>query len=535
MERAGKIPTIPPPKGKRKRKTDPNVIFQGRGGDWLLSTIEKKRILLNNIHGVDIDHQAVEVTKLSLLLKVLENENQDTLNRQLTLWRERALPDLGNNIKCGNSLVGPDFYDKMGPSSLFADEETVYRVNIFDWKDKLDGFGEIMDAGGFDVILGNPPYIPIELMSDYEKTYYQRVFPQLERKYDSSIVFIIALLQKLSPQGRLGYISSLTWQTGENYKRLRELLFESYGVERIVNLPFDVFKSAYVDTGVYVLTSFSQPAYDIFRFPKKAKINSLDGLAYTTVERKLIKAPDYKIILNPVSQLIFNRASNRDDFEYLGEFTISTQGLATSRFKRTEYPSEIETCYSFLEKGQVYRYRLEVDAISYADMSDKQSLRRFYENEPKLLIRRVINRQDRLMATFFDEKMVFKKDLNPFIVTSSAYDAKFVLGVINSRLISYLYVNSSSIATKDDFRQTTLAELRRLPIPRCDEENQEKLVLLVDSMLVLNKKLQEANIPDTKNHIERQITVVDRQIDNLVYELYELTTEEINAVEEAVQ
>jgi hypothetical protein len=85
-------------------------IYQGAGGQWFLTTQEKKRILLNNVYGVDIDNQAVEVTKLSLLLKVLEGENQDSLTRQLKMWRERALPDLGNNIKCGNSLIGPDFY-----------------------------------------------------------------------------------------------------------------------------------------------------------------------------------------------------------------------------------------------------------------------------------------------------------------------------------------------------------------------------------------------------------------------------------------
>ena len=71
----------------------------------------KKRILLNNIFGVDIDPQAVEVTKLSLLLKVLEGETQQTLATQLRLFHERALPDLADNIKCGNSLIGPDFYN----------------------------------------------------------------------------------------------------------------------------------------------------------------------------------------------------------------------------------------------------------------------------------------------------------------------------------------------------------------------------------------------------------------------------------------
>ncbi len=76
-----------------------------------MTAAERKRILLDHIYGVDVDPQAVEVTKLSLLLKVLEGENTESLERQLRLFRQRALPDLASNIKCGNSLIGPDFYE----------------------------------------------------------------------------------------------------------------------------------------------------------------------------------------------------------------------------------------------------------------------------------------------------------------------------------------------------------------------------------------------------------------------------------------
>jgi hypothetical protein len=139
------------------------TLYQGMGSDWRLTTAERKRILLNNIYGVDIDPQAVEVTKLSLLLKVLEGESEQTIVRQLKLFHERALPDLGNNIKCGNSLIGTDFYntpltslfrgEKMDSSLArgaggVSDEER-YRINPFDWAAE---FSEIMKAGGFDVV-----------------------------------------------------------------------------------------------------------------------------------------------------------------------------------------------------------------------------------------------------------------------------------------------------------------------------------------------------------------------------------------------
>ncbi len=116
-------------KGKNPR------IYLSSSGDWMLATVEKKRILLNNIHGVDIDPQAVEVTKLSLLLKVLEDENKESIGKQLSFFHRRALPDLANNIKCGNSLIGSDFYSynsTSGSYTLFTEEEQ-YRINAFDW------------------------------------------------------------------------------------------------------------------------------------------------------------------------------------------------------------------------------------------------------------------------------------------------------------------------------------------------------------------------------------------------------------------
>ncbi len=83
------------------KKIDKKIIHKGRDGEWRLRIQEKKRILLNNIYGVDIDSNAVEVSKLSLLLKVLEDERIDTDEQQQKLLQERVLPNLGNNIKSG--------------------------------------------------------------------------------------------------------------------------------------------------------------------------------------------------------------------------------------------------------------------------------------------------------------------------------------------------------------------------------------------------------------------------------------------------
>jgi SAM-dependent methyltransferase len=162
-----------------------------RTGHWRLTIEEKKRILTTHLFGVDIDPQAVEVTKLSLLLKVLEGETDQSFSLSQLAFADRALPNLADNIKCGNSLIGPDYF--MG--KLFADPEEMKSVHPFDWK---HGFPEAMKAGGFDCIIGNPPYIPIESMSGAERAYYQDHHRELERKFDSSIIFILKALSMLT-------------------------------------------------------------------------------------------------------------------------------------------------------------------------------------------------------------------------------------------------------------------------------------------------------------------------------------------------
>ena len=169
--------------------------YKDVNGNLHLSARKKRDILVNNIYGVDIDRQAVEVTQMSLYLKVLEGENSDTLNPQMTIaLKEVYLPSLTKNIKCGNSLIGTDF---MAQGDLF-NEEVRRKVNPFDWEAE---FPEIMKNGGFDCVIGNPPYIPIETMSESERIYYQNHFPQLQRKFDSSVIFILAGTAKLKVSG----------------------------------------------------------------------------------------------------------------------------------------------------------------------------------------------------------------------------------------------------------------------------------------------------------------------------------------------
>ena len=151
----------------------------------------------------------------------------------------------------------------------------------------------------------------------------------------------------------------------------------------------------------------------------------------------------------------------------------------------------------------------------------------------------MINWQDRLDAALFDKQKVFKKGINPFVFSDESWNPKYVLDIINRRLISYLSVNTSSIATKDDFRQTTLAELRRLPIPKVDltrhpeKLRHDRMMALVEQMLAGQKQLAAAQSDGDRDFYGHKCAGLARQIDALVYDLYGLTPDEVKIVEGA--
>ncbi len=206
-----------------KGKTPP--LYQSQRGGWRLTIDERKRILLNNIYGVDIDHQAVEVTKLSLLLKVLEGENEQSVGKQGQIVQARVLPDLSNNIKCGNSLIGPDFYD--GGQMSLLEEEEIYRVNVFDWDAE---FADIMADGGFDAVIGNPPYVRQESLKEL-KTYFQKRFAVYHGVADLYAYFIERGVSLLKPDGLFSYIVANKWFRANYGKPLRQWMKQQHLVE----------------------------------------------------------------------------------------------------------------------------------------------------------------------------------------------------------------------------------------------------------------------------------------------------------------
>jgi hypothetical protein len=241
---------------KHARGANPRI-YQSSSDDWRLTTTERKRILLAHIYGVDIDYQAVEVTKLSLLLKALEGETKESVERML-FHKERALPDLADNIKCGNSLIGSDFY--IGKQRDLFDEKEALRINAFDWKGK-HGFPKIFsgESPGFDAVIGNPPYVRPHNMDAADKEYFWKHFTTFVAKSDLYCCFIERSVSVLRSRGHMGFIVSHGWLRLDSFEQLRKFLLAQTNVREIIDFTGNVFADAHVRACILIFQKTQRP------------------------------------------------------------------------------------------------------------------------------------------------------------------------------------------------------------------------------------------------------------------------------------
>ena len=505
------------------------ALMAANGGGWKLTTARMKEILVNNIHGVDIDAQAVEVTKLSLLLKVLEEESG-----QLSLGIERVLPDLGRNIQCGNSLIGEDYFE----GQLVVDEKERQRVNPFEWE---TSFPSVFKKGGFDAVIGNPPY-GAEI-SKRNLEYIIQTYPKTKKFPDSYCFFTIKASQIIKIQGLLGFIVPNTFCDLENCDDFREW-FLSENKLLAINQTGWAFKDAIVDTIVFILErTISKEDYSI--------IISNGEKHYYKFIHEFINHPRKKIDYRNDSVNVALLAK-MEQYPCLSDFVTSKAGVKLYEKGKGTPPQSEKTLQNrpFTKKddqpegwrplfrgGDVNRYSIcsPKEFVNYGPwLAAPRNFELF--DSPKIIMRRT---DDKLKSSIEKTNAICVNSCHVIKINKIAqnvFSYEYLVGLLNSTLLQKVFEIQNPQMVGKIFSEIKVIYVDRLPIKPIDfskpneVKQHDRMVALVERMLELHKRT--AQTPQEQERLARDIASTDREIDKLVYELYGLTAEEIKIVEE---
>ena len=551
------------PQSHTRGKNPPLVATEG--GEYRLTTETKKRILTSSIYGVDIDAQAVEVTKLSLLLKLLEGEAG-----QLSLGFERVLPNLDQNIRCGNSLIGWDYFQ----GQMFPDEEELQRVNPSDWQ---RAFPHVFAAGGFDAVIGNPPYIRQESLGD-DKPYYQSIYEVFTGTADIYSYFIEKGVKLLAPGGQYSYIVANKWLRAKYGFKLRQWL-KTKCIEEITDFgDLPVFTGAttyplilrvsnnpphfqprvttvetldFVSLQDYVeehgeisdQTCFEDDGWSLAGkqtqdLLAKIRQNSIPlgdyvkGKVYRGILTGLNKAfvidqatKDRLIAEDPRSAELIKPFAQGRDIKRYAPITVKQYLIFTRRgININNYPAVKTYLSQFKEElmpkpanwkgpwkgrkpGSYAWYEIQ-DAIDY------------YEEflKPKIVYPNICKQPE----FTFDQTGIYTNQ-KCFIIPS---DDLYLLGILNSSVSMFLFTQMFP-KLRGDFYEPGWVYFKNYPIHVIDPLNtaevqqRDQIYNLVGKMLELHK--YNPTTPQEHKQSQRSIEIAENEINYLVYKLYGLT------------
>jgi type I restriction-modification system DNA methylase subunit len=525
-----------------------------------LSIREKSQILREHIFGVDIDEQAVEVTKLSLMLKMLEGEHGMVHGRSI-------LPMLDQNIKCGNSLISGDTLEL---KKYFGDDW--YKVKPFNWDEELRKV--MVGEGGFDVVIGNPPYVNAKVLVELFEAYRRYLessdkYKTLFQKWDIYIAFVEKGLELIKKDtGLLSMIIPYPYIHQMYAQKSRELICNKFTILSIVDLSeWKIFQDAVVRNCIIVIRKRSSKDY---------KINILkmekENIFYVHSEipqRSLARGKTSIWNIDQTKPLFFPD----DKFINLGDCCFVSKGMvlnadevkAKGKFKKKDLISAVSSkihTKKYIEGKDIDRYRifrtqyLEWNTERVPNLISRPTFPELYEC-PKILVNKLggikatIDYQHlyceqtiRVVVLFkylrgIENKSIanslqkyYRLDRKRLEENSEKINYEFLLGFLNSKLANYLL---DQIRGKDNI-DINPEYLKQLPIPLINISNpiekklHDDLVALVDVMMDLNKKIQSAR-GSKKEQIQRQIEKTDKEIDDLVYKLYGITEKERKIIE----
>jgi hypothetical protein len=558
----------------KKLKEVRGDVFE-REGTFHLTLQKRREILLNNIYGVDIDAQAVEVAQLSLYLRLLLDETASTAESYTLEFGETLLPSLQNNVKCGNSLIGTDVLHgqfefnqaeerKLNPMDFEVAFPTVFPHGSARIAETPD-FDEFVEQGlvhsppkraraktyrapkpqrpheaGFDAVVGNPPYVrPHNLDPRLKELLWER-FSTFAYKADFYCCFIERATHLLREGGRFGYIVSNGWLRLNSFRQLRRLLLDSYNLEKIIECKYRVFEEAQVDTSLFVIQKNSTPdraktQTNVFRAVDPQTLELVRKIPQKTFEGTFENVFDLSI--DPATEAIKDKMRIGPKIGDLFDVCFGLKTGDDEKFLHSQ-PGLHREDKPLLRGDNVWRYghTFKGEFVWYvpARMKNHRSTARPGEalrfEQPKILVKDT----SKLFAGTYDASNFYVKDVLIVIPkhgTRAPFDLRFVTGIINSRALNFYY--RSTFQTLHVQR----GELSSLPLPAMqlekvvDKKRHDTLVRLVDSMLDAHRRSAVAKSEREMDYYRGKCAALDQEIDSLVYALYGLKADEIALVE----
>ncbi len=511
-------------------KPPKDVIYEDKKGEKHLTIREKKRILKNNIYGVDLDTLAVEVTKLSLLLKVLEDQNKDLLESQQKLFHERVLPNLSSNIKNGNSLIGSDILEQQELSM-----EEIKEIKPFDWEEE---YPEIFADNGFDVVIGNPPYVLIQ-PKEYPKhiiKYYKEKFEVSQYKIDLYHIFFERGIKILKEKGYFGFITPSTYLLNTYLSKLRKFILDNCKIKKIINTENDVF-GAKVDTAIIILNKESNTKS---RNRNLVEIYKKNNQMFKHEENKDIKQIKYldmnnylfNINITSKDRYLLEKINKHGNLERIARVSFGLQTKNKKKYVK-EYPVN-EQWKPCIDGKNIFPYHLTFSSqyflhdrrIKAGGCWDEET----HNTNIKIVIRQI---GEYPIATIDTNRYYCLNTIYNISSLDKKYNYNYVLAILNSNLIKYFW-KCNYYDSKILFPKIKKAYLDKIPIPEITIQSQQQLIDLVEKRINFEKKMQASNTPNERKILQQQINLSDKKINELVYELYDLTEEEIKIIEENI-
>jgi len=535
-------------------------IFDLTGTKDLFSDTTRE-ILQNNIFGVDLNKESVEITKLSLWLK--------------TANKNKTLATLENNIKCGNSLI---------------DDVEIAGELAFNWEKE---FPQVFENGGFDVVVGNPPY---GVNFDDKTKKYLSKFDNLVPDYEIYIYFISLYKKILKRNGYLSYIFPNTFLSTLFGKKYRENLLKEVSVKEIVDLSNDnTFADANVRTIIFSFKNLIEDKKSIF-----TKMENKNFKLFETYSKEEILQN-----VENISSLFFQNRNEKEIVKKIKEnkqikdfFEISQGLIPYDKYRgHDEYIIKNRIWHSNIQKNETYKKELKGGDvsqysikwngelwISYGEWLAAPREKKFFVNE-RVLIREITGK--RLLSCYTNEEFYNTPSLINIINEKNILKLKYILVLINSTLLGWYHNKTSPKANKGLFPKILVNDVRNLPVKEISFEAQKPFIEKADKMLFLNKNLQELSqkfqrlltrkfeleklttklqdwylldfLEFTKElkkakiklslkeeieweeiflekkeeaeKVKNEIEMTDKEIDRMVYELYGLSEEEVKVVE----